>query len=101
MKCPEKIITKNYKGFMIIKCDKCGMVKSFCSRQPITHCICDCGNHTELNKLKRLYVNCECGMNSKYLTNMTEQLFDAECIECGYPVTVQWNQKKYVYTTVR
>lgn len=92
-----------YKGFMYIKCPECGKVKGFNMKKPTDHYHCDCcGERSEFKEpLVPLWVHCECGKGYKYLTNMEEPVFDINCLECGAPVTVQWNGKRRVYETIR
>ena len=92
-----------YKGFMYIKCPECGKIKGFNAKKPTDHYHCDCcGERSEFKEpLVPLWVHCECGKGYKYLTNMEEPVFDINCLECGAPVTVQWNGKKRVYGTIR
>lgn len=94
---------KAYRGFMYLKCPKCGTVKGFNSTKEIKgyHCF-ECGADTDFSDgLEELYVNCECGKHFKYMTNMEELIFDINCIECGNPVAVKWNEKKQIYETMR
>ena len=35
------------------------------------------------------------------MTNMTDTAFDINCLDCGAPVAVQWNEKKGLYETIR
>ena len=92
-----------YKGFMYIKCPKCGEVKSFFTRNETDHYHCDnCGERTEFEApLSLLWINCECGSNVRYFTNRTEPNFDIPCFKCGSPVAVEWNDKKSLYTTMK
>lgn len=53
------------------------------------------------DKLVPLYINCQCGRGFKYMTNMTDNMFDINCIECGSLVAVQYNAKKKIYETIR
>ena len=48
-----------------------------------------------------LYMKCECGRQARYLTNMTETEFDVDCYDCGAPVAVAWNEKKWIYETMK
>ena len=48
-----------------------------------------------------LYMKCECGRQARYLTNMTETEFDVDCYDCGAPVAVEWNEKKWMYETMK
>ena len=99
----EDKCSKKYKGFMYIKCPECGKVRGFNAKNPTDHYHCDsCGARTEFrDSLVLLWVHCECGKRSKYLTNMEEPVFDINCLECGAPVAVQWNGKKRLYETIR
>lgn len=92
---------RGYTGFLLIECEHCGKIKGFCSKSAITYYRCDCGGKTELEDLRRLYVNCECGRRSAYFTNVKDAALDVNCIDCGQPVAVQWNSKKKIYETTR
>lgn len=95
---PEK--PKGYKGFLYLECPHCGKRKAFCSRSRIREYKCDCGEVTELHSLAQMILNCECGSYAYYLTNVTDEVFDVECINCGAPVAVQYNAKKKLYETI-
>ena len=92
-----------YKGFLYIKCPECGTAKGFNSRNGLSGYRCsECGAYTPFTEaLKELYVNCECGDRFKYMTNMEEPLFDIQCLNCGNPVAVKWNDKRERYETMR
>lgn len=91
-----------YKGFLIVKCQHCGEVKGFCSKVPPKYYKCEhCGESTDLKGLRKAFVNCECGKRYKYQTNITDNVFDYNCISCGYPVPLQYNAKKNVYQTMQ
>ena len=96
---PEPTET-GYKGFLYIKCEQCGNTKGFCTKQPIRVSHCDCGHITVLRDLKPLYVNCECGQNFKYRTNLTDSMVSINCINCGSPVDLELHDKKGVYATI-
>jgi ribosomal protein S27E len=91
-----------YKGFLYIKCEKCGEIHAFCSRLPMDNSTCQtCGRKTHFHEpLKPLYINCECGQRSRYMTNLNEDLFDVPCIECKAPVAVTYNQSKKIYFSI-
>lgn len=97
----EKKRTEEYKGFLYIKCEKCGGIKGFCVKDKLKYYKCECGHKTELNDLKRLLVSCECGRFFRYQTNMTQTEFDVCCRDCGSPVAVEWNNKRKRYETMR
>lgn len=102
---PEKIAPpkalKQYSGFLHIKCPDCGYSRSFFTKIRTSEFRCECGAVTELRDLVPLYINCECGRNIRYQTNMTDNVFDIDCLGCGAPVAVQWNKKKKLYETIR
>ena len=91
---------QGYKGFLYIKCPTCGEVKGFCSKRSLTHHQCECGDRVELHDLVPICVRCECGKSYRYLTNMEEPAFDINCMTCGSPMAVQWNDKKKQYETM-
>ena len=92
-----------YKGFLYIKCSKCGSIHGFHLKDPMSFYECrDCGYKMPFDTpLALLWTNCECGKRFKYLTNRTETEFDIKCIECGAPVAVSWNSKKRIYEPMR
>lgn len=92
-----------YRGFMYVKCSECGSIKGFYSKKELDHYHCDnCGARTDFeNPLVLLWVNCECGERFRYWTNMTDPAFDVNCLNCGAPVAVQWNEHKGLYETIR
>lgn len=89
-----------YKGFLYIKCDKCGREKGFCSKEKIKSYKCDCGNEMELVNLKPLYTKCKCGNEFKYMTNMNTAEFTYKCFTCGSPVDVKMNSRRTAYITI-
>lgn len=93
---------KAYRGFLYLECPHCGKRRAFCSRYPLKYYKCDsCGEKTELHDLAQMFLNCECGRNTAYLTNVTDEILDVNCIDCGMPVAVQYNAKKKLYETIR
>lgn len=92
---------EEYKGFLLIKCEHCGKVRGFCSKTPITSSKCDCGGRTELHSLKRAFLKCsKCGNQFKYQTNITDEVFDYACLNCGSPVDLQLNKRGDTYVTI-
>lgn len=92
---------EEYKGFLLIKCEHCGKVRGFCSKTPITSSKCDCGGRTELHGLKRAFLKCsKCGNQFKYQTNITDEVFDYSCLNCGSPVDLQLNKRGDTYVTI-
>lgn len=91
-----------YSGFLYLECSYCGKRKAFCSRCKLREYKCDsCERKTELHDLAQMFLNCECGKNAAYLTNITDEMLDVNCINCGMPVAVQYNSKKKVYETIQ
>lgn len=91
-----------YRGFLYIKCTKCGKAKGFNAKNEVSRYYCNsCGASFELPAdLTPLFVNCECGRRFKYMTNITEDLFDIPCLNCGSPVPVQYNPRSNSYETI-
>lgn len=91
-------------GFLHLVCEHCGAVKTFCKKNKMEYYKCnECGEKMELEKaaLRRVWVNCECGEDTYYLTNSIDGAFDINCIRCGAPVAVEWNSKKKCYVTIQ
>lgn len=92
-----------HSGFLYIKCVHCGAERAYCQKAPSEYSICKrCGSRTYFTEpLKQILVSCECGQRSRYLTNMTDDMFDIQCIDCGSPIAVKYNQKTKRYETIR
>lgn len=92
---------EGYKGFLHIRCE-CGTVKSFCMKNKIRKFKCEkCGRTMELKGLRRACINCECGGRFKYYTNETAKMLDMDCLNCGQPVALEYNEKKKLYETIK
>ena len=92
---------KKYSCFLHIRC-KCGAKKSFFMKSGLSFYKCaECGERTELKDLNLAFLHCECGEHLRYLTNETERMFDLNCINCGQPVAMKYNEKKKLYETIR
>lgn len=91
-----------YKGFMYIECPNCKSVKGFNSKGLINSRVCNiCGHEIEFEEeLRDLNIKCQCGSSYHYMTNMKEDMFDINCLNCGNPVAVSWNEKKKSYNTI-
>ena len=92
-----KIISAGYGGYLYMKCPACGKIRGFCAKTRLNHYRCECGAVTRMERMVPLYIKCECGRQARYLTNMTETEFDVDCYDCGAPVAVEWNEKKWQY----
>lgn len=92
---------KQYKGFLLIRCGKCGKLHGFCAKAPIAQYQCrDCGGFTPLHDLTSLQLHCKCGGRFKYKTNVLEDTFTYNCLTCGAPVDLVFNKKAHAYQTV-
>lgn len=97
---PEEHEPEEYRGFLLIKCEHCGKIKGFCAKTPISEFTCDCGEKTELYDLKPAHLHCKCGSNWKYKTNITDETFDYNCLNCGSPVDLELNSRRNTYVTI-
>lgn len=91
---------KKYKGFLIIKCEHCGKVKAFNSRNELSSYKCSCGGETPLSNMVPVTALCECGERWRYFTNITDDSFEISCLHCGSPIPVFFNDKKGKYETL-
>ena len=92
---------RTYKGFLYIKCAKCGHIHAFCAKVPMDVYRCgECGGRTPLDNMVPLRITCECGARHNYLTNVVMDQMDVTCFTCGSPVAVEWNEKLQKYTTI-
>ena len=91
---------EEYKGFIMLKCDRCGKIRGFCAKYPITSSRCDCGHSIELRGLRPAHLKCKCGSKFTYKTNITEERFDYPCLNCGSPVDLEINKRGTAYVTV-
>lgn len=89
-----------YKGFMYVKCSACGATKGFNAKIGRSEFKCDeCGNTTKLMKMRPLHLNCRCGASFTYRTNLEDQKFIMECINCHGSVELVENASKSCYIT--
>ena len=98
---PSSNEPRKYRGFLVVKCEHCGKTKGFLARQEISNYRCDdCGGITPLGDLVPLTALCECGKRWRYMTNIMDDSFEINCIHCGSPIPVFWNDKKHKYETL-
>ena len=89
-----------WHGFVHIRCDHCHKETTTCLRTPTREYICrSCGHQMLLPNPTTAYINCECGFNGRYLTNISDWLFDIPCV-CGIPNTVKYLPGKDIYVPV-
>lgn len=92
---------RTYKGFLYIRCGKCGHIHAFCAKVPMSVYRCgECGGRTPLENMVPLRITCECGARYNYLTNIATDQMDVTCFTCEAPVAVEWNEKLQKYTTI-
>ncbi|MDO4649901.1 MAG: hypothetical protein Q4B26_14775 [Eubacteriales bacterium] len=90
---------EGYKGFLYLKCPNCDKVKGFNARIEIKSHRCSCGHEFELKDLKPMYTHCDCGKDFKYFTNMDEDKFSYDCLNCGSRVRMKINTRRTAYVT--
>ena len=89
-----------YKGFVLIKCDHCGITRGVSLRQKTKTYRCPCGELTRLHDLMPLYVDCQnCGRHFRYMTNITEDNTEVKCLDCKTPVKIRINTRHTAYVT--
>ena len=97
---PEEHEPEEYRGFLLIKCEHCGKIRGFCAKTPTTEHRCECGGRTKLHDLKPAYLKCKCGGQYKYKTNITDETFEYNCLNCGSPVDLELNSRRNTYVTI-
>lgn len=98
---PESGFT--YKGFLYMRCPRCGEVYSFCMKNPADNFKCrSCGSRTPfMEPLIPMHVFCECGGKFRYYTNITDPVIEMRCIDCGSPIDLYYNKRKKIYETMK
>lgn len=91
---------EEYRGFLYVECEKCGVHKGFCVKSPITYHKCECGHETKLHGLRPAHVKCECNSRFKYYTNIQSEAFTIACLHCGSPVDMELGGKRTAFVTV-
>lgn len=79
-----------YKGFLLLRCEHCGKERAFNIKTPINDYLCSCcGKVTELDKMRRVRFQCECGKTWQYMTNIDDRFVEVTCISCGSPMAAE------------
>lgn len=93
---------QEYKGFLLLKCEKCGEPKAFCAKHPTNTFRCgECGHEHHLSDLLPVHVNCsKCGKSYTYCTNIKADTIPFECFGCHSPVDLQLNKRRTAYVTI-
>lgn len=91
---------EGYKGFLRMRCVKCGKLKSFCTKKRLSGYYCECGGYTILDDLVEIDARCSvCGHTWHYQTNNTDPLDEIMCLSCGAPITLE-RDKRGNYRTI-
>lgn len=90
-----------YKGLLHIKCEKCGITKSFGTSRPLLFHKCVCRHNTHLYNLATVKVRCKCGESFMYKTNIVDPQFTMNCKSCGSPIDLELDKHGESYETVR
>lgn len=90
---------RGHKGFLYVRCPKCGKEHGFCVKFPITSCTCkSCGSSFPLpDDMAQVSFTCECGHDYRYETNIEDAAFEMPCLNCGSPVSLEYNPKSKSY----
>ena len=95
---------KLVKGFVVLKCQKCGEIKSFFIRERQKHFQCfSCKAETPIDKdvVRPVYTKCHCcGNELMFRTNLTGDRIEIPCKKCGTLIPCALNKKGNAYNTV-
>ena len=92
-----------YTGLLLLRCERCGQVRAFYTKNPIARYHCrDCGRTTPLGNLIPAYVRCgKCGSRYKYRSNIdTGESVSISCLQCSAPIDLKFNKKKGALMTM-
>lgn len=91
-----------YKGFLLVRCEKCGKVKAYCQKRETFVFKCECGNETLLEGMIPMHLNCKkCGSKFLYKTNIKNSTYIHTCIKCRSPVKMHVNRRGTAYVTFK
>lgn len=90
-----------YRGFLIVRCERCGRTRTFRSREGTDGHRCnECRWLTKLRDLVVVEMQCPvCGKGWHYKTNSTRSTVTACCVACGTEMTADWNPFRNRYVT--
>lgn len=89
-----------YRGFVIIECENCHETRSFNAKVAMSEYKCKCGHETPLTDVVPATAICECGKRWRYSTNKKESSFEINCLHCGSPIPLFYNERETKYETV-
>lgn len=88
-------------GFLSIKCEKCGDIRGFFSREPIQYNRCKlCDRKTVLTDLAPAVLKCKCGERIVVTTNQTDAVITINCPICKAPVDLELDRAGTTYRTM-
>lgn len=91
---------EGYKGFLLIECKACGKLRGFHAKIPISKYVCSCGGKTPLKNLRPAFLKCKCGSTFKYMTNIEDEAFTYNCLDCDAPIDLEENHSRSAFVTV-
>ena len=100
------------KGFLYLKCDKCGKSHGFCSTKSVKSFKCDfCGSKTPLipEELRVAHLYCPkckklhnpCGGRYTYTTNINRNGFVMKCFNCNTSYYMQYSKEDEAYNILK
>lgn len=92
---------QGYKGFLYIKCEKCGKTKGYCTSRPLTYHKCECRHNTPLIDLASVKADCKCGEHFTYKTNVVDPQFSMKCMACGSHIDLELDGHGLSYVTMK
>lgn len=97
----QKKIYSRPSGFLSIRCEKCGNIRGFHSRETLQYSRCkECDHKTVLNDLAPAALKCKCGSKAVVSTNMTENVITITCPFCRAPVDLELDRAGTTYQTM-
>ncbi|MBO5953468.1 MAG: hypothetical protein J6Q53_05050 [Oscillospiraceae bacterium] len=97
----QKMIRGRPSGFLSIRCEKCGNLKGFFSRDTLQYSRCkECDHKTFLNNLAPAILKCKCGNRTVVSTNMTDHIITVTCPFCRAPVDLELDRAGVRYLTM-
>ena len=91
-----------YRGLILAYCTDCKRITVFGSKDEVKGFVCrSCNNfHKFIKEPVGVSCLCECGQMIRAVTNCEENSFEFNC-KCGYPLAVEFNNKKGKYLLMR
>lgn len=90
------------QGFMSVKCEKCGDIRGFYTKEHIEYNRCkQCDRKTVLKNLAPAVLKCPyCDSRAVISTNMTEAVITINCPFCRAPVDMELDRAGTTYRTM-